>query len=161
MKPDRKFLMQHPAHFLALGFGSGLAPRAPGTFGTLAALPLWWLAERVGGSMAVVAIAAVLFFVGIWASERTSRALGVQDHGSLVIDEIAAFLLVLAATPTGAAWVVFAFVLFRLFDIWKPWPIRVADRHVKGGFGVMLDDLLAAVYAVLVLIAVQTLMVSR
>ena len=148
MRPDRHFLLKHPAHFLALGFGAGLAARAPGTWGTLVALPFYLLALALGGAMAVMLIGIVFFVVGIWASALAGRALGVADHGSIVIDEIAAFLLVLAFTPATWLWVALAFALFRMFDIFKPWPIHIADKHIKGGFGVMFDDILAATYAI-------------
>ncbi len=148
MRPDRQFLLKHPAHFLALGFGAGLATRAPGTWGTLVALPFYLLANALGGALAVLLLAVIFFVVGVWAAALTGRALGVADHGGIVIDEIAAFLLVLALTPPGWPWVGVAFLLFRLFDIAKPWPIYIADKHIKGGFGVMFDDILAAAYAV-------------
>lgn len=148
MRPDRQFLFKHPAHFLALGFGAGLASRAPGTWGTLAALPFYLLAHALGGAASVLIFAAVFFLLGIWAAAITGRALGVADHGGIVIDEIAAYLLVLAFTPPSWLWVGVAFLLFRLFDIAKPWPIYIADKHIKGGFGVMFDDLLAAAYAI-------------
>jgi phosphatidylglycerophosphatase A len=148
MRPDRQFLLKHPAHFLALGFGAGLATRAPGTWGTLVALPFYLLANALGGASAVLLLAVIFFVVGVWAAALTGRALGVADHGGIVIDEIAAFLLVLALTPPGWPWVSMAFLLFRLFDIAKPWPIYIADKHIKGGFGVMFDDILAAAYAV-------------
>ena len=148
MRPDRKFLLQHPAHFLALGFGAGLAAKAPGTWGTLVALPFYLLAHLFAGTAGVLLLAAVFFLVGIWASALTGRALGIADFGGIVIDEIAAFLLVLAFTPANWLWIAVAFLLFRVFDIAKPWPIYLADKHIKGGFGVMFDDLLAAVYAI-------------
>ena len=148
MRPDRHFLLKHPAHFLALGFGAGLAAKAPGTWGTLAALPFYLLALALGGAMAVMLVGIVFFVVGIWASALAGRALGVADHGSIVIDEIAAFLLVLAFTPATWLWVTLAFALFRMFDIFKPWPIHIADKHIKGGFGVMFDDIVAAAYAI-------------
>ena len=146
-RPDNKFLFAHPAHFLAFGFGAGLMPRAPGTWGTLVALPIFAFAQ-MGGTFSVLVVAAIFFVVGIWASGVAGRALGVADHGGIVIDEIAAFLLVLALTPAAIGWWLTAFVLFRIFDIFKPWPIRWADRNIKGGFGVMFDDLLAAVFAI-------------
>ncbi len=139
--------MQDPAHFIALGFGSGLAAKAPGTWGTLATLPIYAVTYFLGGVVAVLVAAAICFAVGTWAADVTGRALGVSDHGSIVIDEIAAFLLVLAFTPPSAGWLVVAFVLFRVFDIAKPWPISLADRTIKGGFGVMFDDLLAAIFS--------------
>jgi phosphatidylglycerophosphatase A len=148
MKPNRDFLFKHPAHFIALGFGSGLAPKAPGTFGTLATFPIYALLIWLGGNWALAAGAILFFFAGIWASSITGRALGVSDHSGIVVDEIAAFLLVLLFTPATLIWLIVAFVLFRIFDILKPWPISVADRRIKGGFGVMFDDLLAAIFSI-------------
>ncbi len=152
--PDARFLLSHPAHFVALGFGSGLAPRAPGTFGTLAALGLYWLLALALPPLAIAFVAIPLFFVGIWAAERTARDLGVQDHGSIVIDEIAAFLPLAALASASLVLQAVAFALFRLFDIWKPPPIRLLEQRLKGGFGVMFDDLVAACYAYVVLIVV-------
>ena len=148
--PTLRFLVSHPAHFIALGFGSGLAPRAPGTFGTLVALPLFWLLQLTSLPTQLVTVAAAIL-IGIWACGITGQHLGVHDSGHIVWDEIAAFLLVLIFTPARAMWMVYAFGLFRLFDIWKPFPIGLLDRRVKGGLGVMLDDLLAAGYALIVL----------
>lgn len=147
-QPDFKFLLAHPAHFLALGFGSGLPPKAPGTFGTIAGLPLFYLIA--GYSLNVqLAIIAGLFIIGIYLCEVAGKALGVSDHGSIVWDEIVAMMLVLTITPNQwQSWLV-AFGLFRLFDIWKPFPIRQCDAKLKGGFGVMFDDILAAVYAMI------------
>ena len=148
MRPNREFLFKHPAHLIAFGFGAGLMPKAPGTWGTLVAIPFYFLALRLGGTLAVLACASALFAVGIWAAAISGRSLGVADHGGIVIDEIAAFVLVLAFTPSGSLWLLLAFILFRLFDIIKPWPIRYFDRTLKGGFGVMFDDLLAAIGAI-------------
>ena len=145
--PDARFLLSHPAHFIALGFGSGLAPKAPGTFGTLAALAIFLVLERLMAPWIVGALAVPLFFVGIWASAVTARDLGVADHGAIVIDEIAAFLPVCVFANKSPLMLAVAFGLFRLFDIWKPFPIRQVERRVKGGFGVMIDDVLAAAYA--------------
>jgi phosphatidylglycerophosphatase A len=149
--PDARFLLAHPAHFIALGFGSGLAPRAPGTFGTLAGLAIFLLLERVIAPWHVAVLAIPLFFLGIWACGRTSRDLGVQDHGAIVWDEIVAFLPVAVFANKSPLMLAVAFGLFRLFDIWKPFPIRQVERRVKGGFGVMIDDVLAAIYACAVL----------
>ena len=153
--PDRAFLFAHPAHFLALGFGSGLSPKAPGTAGTLAAFPLFWL--LADHPFYWLWIAAFLI-VGVWACEVTGRDLGVHDHGGMVWDEIAAFLIVLPFAPVdqlgGLLAYGLAFGLFRLFDIWKPFPIGWLDARVPGGFGVMLDDVLAAAYAVVCLLGV-------
>ena len=147
-QPDFKFLLAHPAHFLALGFGSGLPPKAPGTLGTIAGLPLFYLIA--GYSLNVqLAIITGLFIIGIYFCEVAGKALGVSDHGSIVWDEIVAMMLVLTITPNQWQWWLVAFGLFRLFDIWKPFPIRQCDAKLKGGFGVMFDDILAAVYAMI------------
>jgi phosphatidylglycerophosphatase A len=150
--PDARFLVAHPAHFIALGFGSGLAPKAPGTFGTLASVALYWLLALVLPPLAIAFLAIPLFFLGVWACDVTGRHLGVQDHGAMVWDEIVAFLP-LAALASAAWWLqLVAFLLFRLFDIWKPYPIRLVERNVKGGLGVMVDDLIAAAYAYVIFI---------
>jgi phosphatidylglycerophosphatase A len=148
-QPNFKLLIAHPAHFFGLGFGSGLAPKAPGTFGTLLGLPLFWLIS--GYALPVqLAIIAVLFIVGIYICDKTGKAIGVADHGAIVWDEIVAMMLVLAFVP-NLDWKngLVAFLLFRLFDIWKPFPIRQFDAKFKNGFGVMFDDLLAAIYAII------------
>ena len=163
-RPDFKFLLAHPAHLIAFGFGSGLAPKAPGTVGTLVGLPLFWLVIAAAPDLPnriILVIAAFLF--GVWACGRTGRALGVADHGGMVWDEIVAFALVLMFipappfTPAGWLWIALAFALFRLFDILKPWPISLADARLKNGFGVMFDDLLAAGYAIAALKGLQWL----
>ncbi len=149
-EPDARFLLAHPAHFIALGFGSGLAPRAPGTFGTLASLALFWGLAQFLPTLVIAFLAIPLFLVGIWACDVTGRDLGVADHGAMVWDEIVAFLP-LAAISSASIWLqAVAFVLFRVFDIWKPYPIRDLERQLKGGFGVMADDMVAAFYAYVV-----------
>jgi len=150
-QPRARFAFAHPAHFLAMGFGAGLARVAPGTVGTLVAFPLWWLLHEAYPMPLLFGVLFGLFAVGVWACEITGRDLGAPDHGAMVWDEIVAFVLVLAIVPPGARWQVAAFVLFRVFDIVKPPPIRQLERRVKGGLGVMLDDLLAAGYTLLVL----------
>jgi phosphatidylglycerophosphatase A len=151
-KPDVRFLLRHPAHFLALGFGSGLITPAPGTWGSIAALPLAAGLHLAGVQGVMLAwLALPLFVLGVWVCGVTGRALGVADSGHIVWDEIVAMLLVLAAVPaTPVAWLA-ALLAFRVFDIVKPWPIRWLDARVHGGFGVMLDDVVAALFAVLVL----------
>lgn len=146
--PDVSFLIAHPAHFLALGFGSGLAPKAPGTVGTIVGLPLFYLIAGYALHLQLVII-AVFFILGIYCCNVAGKALGISDHGSIVWDEIAAMMLVLTITPNLWQWWLVAFVLFRIFDIWKPFPIRQCDANLKGGFGVMFDDLLAAIYAMI------------
>lgn len=155
--PDRAFLFAHPAHFIAFGFGAGLASKAPGTVGTLVALPLYAL---TAGLPAVAYWGLLLLggLLGVWACGRAGRALGVPDHGGIVWDEIIAFLLVMPLAPQTWWGYVLAFALFRLFDIWKPFPIGWFDARVKGGLGVMLDDLLAAGYAIGCLMGVKTWM---
>lgn len=158
MKPDLKFLLSHPAHFIALGFGSGLAPKAPGTFGSLAALPLFWMITLTHpDAVSVIAILGISFLIGMWACAVSGGNLGVADHGSIVWDEIVAMWLILALIPTGWLEWLAAFVLFRFFDILKPWPIRQLDARLKNGFGVMLDDVLAAVYALAIFKGLQWL----
>ncbi|HET9664489.1 MAG TPA: phosphatidylglycerophosphatase A [Burkholderiales bacterium] len=155
-----RFVLRHPAHAVALGFGVGLVPGAPGTAGTLLAFPLYWaLAPRVD-PYGLLGVIAALFVIGIWICERTGRAMGRADHGSIVWDEIVAFLLVLFFTPPQLLWQAAAFLLFRLFDILKPPPIRYYDRTLKGGFGVMFDDLIAAFYTLIVLAITRTVMGS-
>ena len=149
-QPNFKLLIAHPAHFMSLGFGSGLAPKAPGTFGTLVGLPLFWLIS-VLTFYAQLGMTALLFLVGIYCCDKTGKALGVSDHGGIVWDEIVAIMLVLTFTPLQWQWWLIAFILFRLFDIWKPYPICYFDAKLKNGFGVMFDDLLAAIYAILVM----------
>lgn len=151
MRPTFRFLFSHPFHLLACGFGSGLSPKGPGTAGTLAAWLLYPLIRYQLSEPVFLFLLLGCFVVGIIACDRTGRDLGVSDHGSIVWDEIVAFWLVLFFTPATLLWQAFAFVLFRLFDITKPPPIRQADARIKGGFGVMLDDILAAGYSLLVL----------
>ncbi|MCB1951386.1 MAG: phosphatidylglycerophosphatase A [Zoogloeaceae bacterium] len=150
MRPTVRFLFAKPAHFIALGFGSGLSPKAPGTAGTLAAWALFPLLASLNGTEFLVLVLSG-FVLGVIVSERTGRALGVSDHGAIVWDEMVPFWLVLYFTPDTLAWQSAAFVLFRFFDIVKPQPIKWADSKVKGGFGVMLDDVIAAGYTLLVL----------
>jgi phosphatidylglycerophosphatase A len=153
-RPDWRFALAHPAHFLALGFGTGLSPKAPGTVGTLAAFPIYFALQGLPVAM-YWAIAAVFLLAGIWICGRTGAAMGEHDHGGIVWDEIAAFLLVLPCAPPAWWGYGLAFALFRLFDIWKPFPIAWLDARVPGGLGVMLDDVLAAAYAVLCLLGVS------
>lgn len=140
----------NPLHFLALGFGSGCAPKAPGTFGTLVAVPMVWLAQPLSPAWYAL-LTLVLFVLGIWFCDRTARDLGVPDHPAIVWDEIVGYFITMIAAPTGWVWLLVGFVLFRIFDILKPWPIRLIDRQIHGGFGIMADDVLAGAFAWLVL----------
>jgi phosphatidylglycerophosphatase A len=149
-RPTLSFLFRHPAHFIALGFGAGLAPVAPGTWGTLVAIPLALLLRTTTGDAGFALATGFLFVAGAWSAQVTGPELGAPDHGAIVIDEIAAFLLVLFFTGTDWPRMFVAFVLFRAFDIVKPPPIRQLDALMKNGLGVMLDDVLAAGYTLLV-----------
>lgn len=146
-------------HFIALGFGAGAAPAAPGTFGTLMGVPFYLVLRELPWPGYVLVVAA-MFVAGIWLCDRTERYLGQHDHGSIVWDEITAFQIVMVAAPAGPVWIVAGFSLFRLFDIWKPWPIRQVERQTSGGLGTMLDDVLAAVYALLILQATYFLLAT-
>ncbi len=142
--------LSRPVHWLAFGLGAGLAPKAPGTFGTLAAVPLYLLLAPLP-LPAYLAVVAVLALLGIGVCGRTARDLGVHDHPGIVWDEVVGYLLTMSAAPPGWGWVLAGFVLFRLFDILKPWPIGWLDRRIGGGLGIMLDDLLAGALALVVL----------
>lgn len=154
--PNARFLVAHPAHFIALGFGSGLAPFAPGTLGTLVAIPLALVLHRYGDGIFAAAIVVALV-AGAWSAQVTGRDLGVPDHGSIVIDEVAAFLLVLFFVGVEPLRIAVAFGLFRFFDIVKPPPIRQLDAAFKNGIGVMADDVMAALYALAVFALLQRL----
>lgn len=149
--PTVRMLLRDPVLLLAFGFGSGLAPRAPGTAGTLAAVPLWLLIALLPQA-AQWLLVAVVILAGIPICGVAARKLGVHDHGGIVWDEFAGLFLTMLLLPAGPGsewmWLLIGFALFRAFDILKPWPIRWLDRHVPGGTGIMLDDLLAAVFAI-------------
>jgi len=150
---DRAFVRRHPAHFIAFGGGIGLSRIAPGTAGSLATLPLFWVLNYILAPQTLLMLIGAMFIAGIWACGVTGRALGEHDHGGMVWDEITAFCLVLLFTPNNILWQSFAFLLFRVFDIVKPPPIRYYDSKLRSGFGVMFDDILAAFYALLCLAA--------
>lgn len=151
LRPSWRFVLRHPAHFIAFGGGIGLAPFAPGTMGTLLAFPLYWITATWLGPGKFLFLLCILFAIGIWACEITGRTIGMSDHKGMVWDETVAFLLVLFLVPATLYWQAAAFLLFRLFDIVKPQPIRYYERKFRNGFGVMLDDLVAAFFALLVL----------
>ena len=143
-----------PVHFLAFGFGAGLAPVAPGTFGTLVAVPIWLLLSDLALPLRSGAVGLVCL-AGFWVCGESARRLGEHDHPGIVWDEIAGFLLAMLAAPEGWAWLAAGFCLFRLFDIWKPWPIRDLDRGLSGGTGIMMDDLVAGLFAAAVMLAAR------
>jgi len=150
-QPDITFVHIRLAHFIAMGAGIGLIRHAPGTFGTLAAFPLYWFFSHWLDTFSLLLVIDVFFILGIWACAVTGRALNAPDHSGMVWDEIVAFMLVLFFIPDEWQWQLAAFLLFRFFDIAKPAPISHYDRQLKGGFGVMFDDLLAAFYTLLCL----------
>lgn len=145
-----KFLMD-PGHFLALGCGSGLIKTAPGTWGSLLALLLWWTLLSSAGWLVYLVVIVLAAGVGVWISNRTAEALGTEDHSAIVWDEFVGLWIACFALPSGWLWVVVAFGLFRLFDILKPWPVGWCDRQVKGGLGIMLDDIVAGALALVVI----------
>ena len=134
------------AYFLAFGFGAGKAPVAPGTFGTLVGIAAYLLLQPLSALSYAVTVLA-LFVLGVWLCQVTERDLGVHDHPGIVWDEIVGYLITMFMAPAGWAWIVAGFFLFRLFDIWKPFPIRQLERRIQGGFGNMLDDALAGLYS--------------
>jgi phosphatidylglycerophosphatase A len=146
IKPD----MSNPVHFLAFGLGSGLAPKAPGTMGTLAAIPLYLLLVQLPLGL-YVSVLLMTAITGVYLCGKTAADLQVHDHPGIVWDEFVGYWLTMLMAPAGWLWIVVGFVLFRLFDILKPWPISWLDKHVSGGLGIMLDDLLAGVFALICL----------
>tara|TARA_R110002095_G_scaffold137609_2_gene119237 strand:- start:294 stop:776 length:483 start_codon:yes stop_codon:yes gene_type:complete len=147
-KADWKTILGNPIHFIAFGFGSGLAPKAPGTFGTLVAIPLYLILAPLSLINFLIVLALLSLF-SFYIAGKSAEMLGVHDHGGIVIDEICGYLLTMALAPPGWYWVVTGFVLFRIFDIVKPWPINILDKRVSGGVGIVLDDLMAGIYALL------------
>ncbi|WP_146906967.1 phosphatidylglycerophosphatase A family protein [Arenimonas daejeonensis] len=146
----RRKLMKHPLGWIAAGFGAGFSPRAPGTVGSLAALLPWWFLMKDMPLPVYLTVLAVGFGIGVWASHWAIARTGIEDPSLVVWDEYIGMWIALLFLPTGWAWVVAAFVLFRIFDIAKPWPVSWADRKLHGGFGAMLDDAIAGVYALAV-----------
>ncbi|MGC2413385.1 MAG: phosphatidylglycerophosphatase A [Stellaceae bacterium] len=144
--------LRHPAALIATGCGIGLLPSAPGTWGSLAALPCAWAISALAGRTALLAAAVFAFAAGCWASATLARASGLKDPQFIVVDEVAAQWLVLVAAPLDWRAYLAAFLLFRVFDIWKPWPVRAIERRIEGGPGIMLDDVAAALYALLLLL---------
>lgn len=148
------------AHFLAFGFGAGKSPVAPGTFGTLVGIPAYLLLQSLP-ALAYAIMVLALFALGVWLCQMTERDLGVHDHPGIVWDEIVGYLITMFMAPNGWIWIAVGFLLFRLFDIWKPFPIRQIERRIQGGFGNMLDDALAGFYSLAVLQGMVYLMNIR
>lgn len=144
----------HPAHLVATWFGAGLLPKAPGTWGSLAALPFAYGVLMFFPSPYVLLLSAgILFLPGCWASAVYASSSGKPDPGAVVVDEVVGQWMVLAVAPFSPIGWLLAFALFRLFDVLKPWPISLADRHIKGGFGIMFDDVIAAVFGMVIMLA--------
>ena len=143
----RGYSLWHPVSFLSTFFGIGLIPWAPGTLGSLAALPVAWFAMKHYGPLGLALLGLVLFVIGCWTATVFARRVSEADPGAIVIDEVAAQCLVLTAAPLNPAYFVAGFALFRLTDILKPWPASWADQSLKGGVGIMLDDIFAGAYA--------------
>ena len=139
-------LWRHPFHFLALGFGAGISRYAPGTLGTVMAIPIYWLLQTQG-LWIYLGVVLLMLIAGIGLCGYTARALNSHDHPGIVWDEFVGFLITMIAVPSTWYWLLLGFSLFRLFDIWKPFPIKQLDQRVRGGFGVMLDDVVAGIYA--------------
>ena len=139
--------LRDPATWIATAGGAGLLPGAPGTWGSLVGVALAWVVVRLAGPTTLLLVALALFALGCWAAERVSQATGIADPGFIVVDEVAAQALVLVIAPLTPAAYLAGFILFRIFDILKPWPIRLLDRKIHNGFGVMIDDVAAAIYA--------------
>ncbi len=153
MKSTKKIpfsYLKNPLHLIATGFGSGLMPKAPGTFGTLVAIPLYLLINNFDFWFYIL-ITLAITILGVFVCDYTSKALKVHDHSGIVIDEIAGYFITMIAVPFDWVWVVAGFLLFRFFDILKPWPISWLDKNVHGGLGIMLDDVLAGVFSLICL----------
>ena len=145
-RPIPASMLSNPIHFLSLGFGSGLSPYAPGTMGTLVAIPLYLLLSQLELVPYLIVVAAG-FCIGVLVCDKTSKALGVHDHSGIVWDEFIGYWITMIAIPAVTwQWILTGFLLFRFFDIVKPWPVKLADKRITGGFGIMLDDLLAGLY---------------
>lgn len=141
---------QDPVYFIAFGFGTGLMPYMPGTWGTLAAFPIYYLLLDMPWSI-YLAITLLAFALGVLVSEKVTKDLGIHDYKGIVWDEVVGYLLTMFLAPPGLAWMLLGFILFRIFDIWKPQPIGYIDKKVHGGLGIMLDDVMAAIPAWIIL----------
>jgi phosphatidylglycerophosphatase A len=155
--PTDPAILRQPVHLLAFGFGAGLSPRAPGTVGTLVAVPIVLFVMQFGFAVHLC-FAAAAILLGIYVCGESARRLGVHDHPGIVWDEIAGFTVTMLATPPTWYWLAGGFALFRFFDIVKPWPIREADHSLSGGLGIMLDDIIAGVFAGAILLGVQLIL---
>ena len=145
----QRISLKNPWHFLAIGFGSGLAPKAPGTFGTLAAVPLVWFCSTYLSFNLYLLLTVLFSIAGIWICGKTADDMQVHDDSSIVWDEVVGFMITMLAVPLSWQTLLAGFILFRLFDIAKPWPISYLDKNVHGGFGIMADDVLAGIFSLI------------
>jgi len=143
-------IWHEPLYFIAFGLGSGAMPVAPGTFGTLLAIPFYLLLQNLP-LYAYLLFLIVFTVFSSWLSDRISREIHVHDHPGMNIDEFVGFFVTMTAAPHGLGWIILGFLLFRLFDIWKPWPIDIIDEKVHGGFGMVLDDIFAGIFAMIII----------
>lgn len=148
--PVPRSVWTNPLHFIAFGFGSGAMPFAPGTFGTLIAIPFYLCMQSLSHFQYLFILMVVTVF-SIWLCEKISKEIQVHDHPGMCIDEVVGFLVTMFAAPHGFRWIVLGFILFRLFDIWKPWPIHIIDKKMHGGIGMILDDVMAGIYSLLII----------
>ena len=151
-------VVRDPVHWLAFGFGAGLLPIAPGTWASLFTALIFWLVAPLP-TPEFLAVIAVLFVAGVWICGESARRIGVHDHGGIVLDEVVGMLLTLLVVSHEIIWIGVAFLFFRIADVWKPWPIRDVDHRLSGGLGIMLDDVLAAIYAALATFFMQKIFV--
>ena len=153
---SNKAILANPIHLLAFGFGAGLSPKAPGTMGTIVAVLIYLLLPSMP-PIIYAGLVLLSFVFGIWICAKTAEDLGVHDHGGIVWDEFVGYWITMFMAPSGLFWVLLGFVLFRLLDIFKPWPIKWADKELAGGLGIMLDDVLAGIMAALCMQALVVL----
>jgi phosphatidylglycerophosphatase A len=151
-------IWRDPLYFIAFGLGSGTMPFAPGTFGTLLAIPFYLLMRPLPLVPYIIFVIAFIIFSS-WISERVSREIHVHDHPGMCIDEFTGFFVTMINAPHGWEWILLGFLLFRLFDIWKPWPIRYVDKKIYGGFGMILDDIVAGIFAMLIIQIIRMLLI--
>jgi phosphatidylglycerophosphatase A len=148
--PVPKAVWRNPLYFIGFGLGAGTIPVAPGTFGTLVAIPFYWLCRNLSLSHYLGLVVCLIIFSS-WLSDYLSKKLHTHDHPGMCIDEFVGFFVTMINAPIGWGWVILGFVLFRIFDIWKPWPIRWLDEHVHGGFGMVLDDVAAGLVSMVII----------
>jgi phosphatidylglycerophosphatase A len=149
-QPVPHSVWEKPSHFIAFGFGSGAVPFAPGTFGTLMGIPFYLAMQSLSHSLYLFLVVLIII-ASMWLCDKVTKEIKVHDHSGMCLDEIVGYLVTMYAAPHGVIWIVLGFLLFRLFDIWKPWPINYIDKYVHGGVGIILDDVLAGIYSLIVL----------